>query len=147
MSVLSAIFDSTRRDLSRARVLVQEINAFGPQMQQLTDEQMREKTDEFRDRLARGQALDDVLAEAYALVREATWRVLGKRQIRFRVYQPDRSLPDDSILPLDQADEFEATLKRDGRRYDREALHGPFRRPAHGRDHAPLGPHRRDEDR
>ena len=126
MSVLSAIFDSTRRDLSRARALVQEINALGPQMQQLTDEQMRAKTDEFRDRLARGQALDDLVVEAYALVREATWRVLGKRQIRFRVYQPDKALPDDSILPLDRADVFEADLKRDGRRYDRERFMAHF---------------------
>ncbi len=46
-------------------------------MEQLSDEQMRAKTDEFRDRLAHGQTLDEILPEAYALVREATWRILG----------------------------------------------------------------------
>ena len=126
MSVLAAIFDSTRRDLSRARALVQEINAFGPQMAQLTDEQMRAKTDEFRDRLARGETLDDVLVEAYALVREATWHVLGKRQVRFRVYKPDGALPDDLILPFEQADALEEQLKREGRRYDRERFMAHF---------------------
>jgi preprotein translocase subunit SecA len=126
MSVLAAIFDSTRRDLSRARALVQEINALVPQMQQLTDEQMRAKTDEFRDRLARGETLDGLLVEAYALVREATWRILGSRQVRFRVYQEGKSVPDDTILPFAEADGFEANLRRQGLRYDRERFMAHF---------------------
>jgi preprotein translocase subunit SecA len=124
MSVLTAIFDSTRRDLARARALVQQINALGPRMQGLSDEQMRAKTDEFRDRLAHGETLDDLLVEAFALVREATWRVLGKRQVRFHVYRDERALPEEVILPLSQAQAFEQGL--DGLRYQRERYMAHF---------------------
>jgi preprotein translocase subunit SecA len=79
MSILSYLFDATLRELGRARGMVARINELGPEMERLSDEQMRAKTDEFRDRLARGETLDDLLAEAYALVREATWRVEGGR--------------------------------------------------------------------
>ena len=95
-------------------------------MQQLTDEQMRAKTDEFRDRLARGETPDDLLAEAYALVREATWRALGSRQVRFRVYRDGNAVPDDTILPLSEADAFEAKLKPQNLRYDRERFMAHF---------------------
>ena len=126
MSILAAIFDSTRRDLARARALVEQINALGPTMAALSDEQMRAKTEEFRDRLARGQTLDDLLTEAYALAREATWRVLGHRQIRFRVHRPGRAVPEEAILPLEQADEYEARLQQEGVRYERERYMAHF---------------------
>ena len=126
MSVLAAIFDSTRRDLGRTRALVERINAFGPAMEALADAQMGAKTEEFRDRLARGETLDDLLPEAYALVREATWRVLGKRQVRFRIYRDESPLPEEMVLPLSEADSFEAKLRGDARRYDRERFMAHF---------------------
>ncbi len=126
MSVLSAIFDSTRRDLRRAQGLVEEVSSFGPAMQPLSEEQMRAKTDEFRDRIARGETLDDIMAEAYALAREATWRVLGNRQVRFRVYQEGRALPEDTILRVDEADAFEQKLKGQNLRYARERYMAHF---------------------
>jgi len=126
MSVLSLIFDSTRRDLRRAQGLVEEVNGFGAAMQQLTEEQMRAKTDEFRDRLARGETLDEIMAEAFALVREATWRILGNRQVRFRAYHEGRALPDDHIVPVSRADEREQTLKSQGLRYTRERYMAHF---------------------
>ncbi|NBU28216.1 MAG: preprotein translocase subunit SecA, partial [Caulobacteraceae bacterium] len=58
---------------------VARINALEPQMTALTDEQLRGKTVEFRDRLARGETLDSLLNEAFAVVREASRRVLGQR--------------------------------------------------------------------
>jgi preprotein translocase subunit SecA len=126
MSVLSAIFDSTRRDLRRAQGLVEEVNKFGSAMQALADEQMRAKTDEFRDRLAHGETLDDVMAEAFALVREATWRILGNRQVRFRIYHEGRALPEEAILPVAGADAFEQKLKPQGLRYVRERYMAHF---------------------
>jgi len=126
MSILSFIFDATRRELIRARGIVGRINALGPEMQQLTDEQMRAKTDEFRHRLAQGETLDDLLVEAYALAREATWRVEGGRQIRFRVYRENLAVPEEVILPFGQADEFEDRLKQQGARYEREKFKAHF---------------------
>src|SRR5919108_4894073 len=67
------------RELKRLRPLVAEINALEPSIQPLTDAQLREKTVEFRKRLADGTALDDVLPEAFAVVREAGRRVLNMR--------------------------------------------------------------------
>jgi preprotein translocase subunit SecA len=126
MSILSFVFDSTRRDLARARGIVRRINARGPEMRALSDEQMRGKTDEFRDRLARGETLDDLLVEAYALVREATWRQLGNRQVRFRVYRDESRIPEEVILPSEEADHQERRLEADGLHYEREDFMAHF---------------------
>jgi preprotein translocase subunit SecA len=67
------------RELKRLRPLVGEVNAIEPSIQSLSDEQLRAKTAEFRARLAQGETLDDLLVEAFAVVREAGKRVLGMR--------------------------------------------------------------------
>src|SRR5215208_3172393 len=67
------------RELKRLRPLVAEIGALEPTIQALTDEQLRAKTVEFRARLADGETLDDLLVEAFAVVREAGKRVLNMR--------------------------------------------------------------------
>ena len=67
------------REVKRLRPTVAEINALEPQIQPLTDEQLRAKTDEFRKRVADGTSLDDILPEAFAVVREAGKRVLNMR--------------------------------------------------------------------
>src|SRR6187401_164607 len=67
------------RELKRLRPLVAEIGALEAAMQALTDEQLRAKTVEFRERLAKGETLDDLLVEAFAVVREAAKRTLGQR--------------------------------------------------------------------
>jgi preprotein translocase subunit SecA len=67
------------RELKRLRPFVGEINALEPTIQTLTDEQLRAKTVEFRARLANGETLDDLLVEAFAVVREAGRRVLNMR--------------------------------------------------------------------
>lgn len=59
---------------------VDAINALEPEMEALTDEQLKAKTDEFREQLANGAKLDDLLVPAFAVVREASRRVLGLRQ-------------------------------------------------------------------
>ena len=67
------------RELKRLRPLVGEINAQEPSIQALTDEQLRAKTAEFRQRLDQGAAIDDLLIEAFAVVREAGRRTLNMR--------------------------------------------------------------------
>src|SRR6185503_11697608 len=67
------------RDLKRLRPYVAAINAKEPEIQKLSDEQLRGKTAEFKVRLANGETLDDILPDAFAVVREAGWRVLNMR--------------------------------------------------------------------
>ncbi len=67
------------REIKRIRPRVAEINAFEPQIQALSDEQLREKTPELKKRVAEGATLDDLLPEAFAVVREAGRRALNMR--------------------------------------------------------------------
>ncbi|MEE8218861.1 MAG: preprotein translocase subunit SecA, partial [Vicinamibacteria bacterium] len=67
------------RELKRIRPIVEQIGGLEPAIQALTDEQLAARTVEFRERLAKGEALDDILPEAFATVREAGWRVLRMR--------------------------------------------------------------------
>src|SRR3982750_2716320 len=67
------------RELKRLRPIVAEVNALEPSIQALSDAQLRGKTAEFKQRLANGEALDDILPDAFAVVREAGWRVLNMR--------------------------------------------------------------------
>jgi len=67
------------REVKRLTPIVEEINEFEPQMEALSDEQLQAKTPEFRDRLANGETLGDILVEAFAVCREASKRVLGMR--------------------------------------------------------------------
>lgn len=77
MSVVQKIFGThSEREIKRINGLVDKIESLRPEMMELTDEQMRDKTKEFKKRLSEGETLDDLLPEAYALVREAARRVL-----------------------------------------------------------------------
>lgn len=78
MGLVSKIFGThSEREIKRIRPIVDKIVSLRPQMVELTDEQLRGKTDEFKKRLADGETLDDLLPEAYAVVREAARRVLN----------------------------------------------------------------------
>ena len=65
------------RDAKKAQPLVDEINAFFEELKPLSDEALRAKTDEFRKRLADGETLDDIMTEAFAVVKEACRRNVG----------------------------------------------------------------------
>lgn len=79
-TVLSKVFGSKHeRDIKKIQPIVAQINELEPAMKRLTDEQLRAKTAEFKARLQDGETLDDLLVEAYAVVREAAVRVLGQR--------------------------------------------------------------------
>ncbi|WP_068777462.1 preprotein translocase subunit SecA [Paenibacillus sp. FJAT-26967] len=71
--------DSNEREIKRYQKTVQVINGLEPEISALSDEQLKGKTVEFRERLDKGEDLDDLLPEAFAVVREASKRVLGKR--------------------------------------------------------------------
>ena len=78
--LLKKIFGSRNdRLLKQYNQIVKRINALEPSLQGLSDEALRAKTDEFRQRHANGESLDDLLPEAFAVVREAGKRVLGMR--------------------------------------------------------------------
>jgi preprotein translocase subunit SecA len=78
--VLSRVFGTKHdRDVKKVQPIVAQINELEPMIKKLTDEQLRAKTDEFKDRLQKGETLDDLLVEAFAVVREAAIRVLGQR--------------------------------------------------------------------
>ncbi len=78
MSLKDKIFGShSDKEIKRIKPLVDRIVALRPEMMEMTDDQMKAKTAEFKERLADGETLDDILVEAFALVREATRRQLG----------------------------------------------------------------------
>ena len=78
MKLIEKIFGThSSRELKRIMPLVKKIEDLRPSMQALTDEQLKDKTREFKERLANGETLDDLLPEAFATVREASKRVLN----------------------------------------------------------------------
>ena len=86
MSVISKVFGTrSEREVKRISKLVDRIEALRPEMQKLSDEELKGKTREFKNRLAEGETLDDLLPEAYATVREAAKRVLGMEHYRVQL--------------------------------------------------------------
>ena len=86
MSVFSKIFGThSQHEVKRILPLVDKIEAMGPEYEKLTDAELQAKTAEFKERLANGETLDDLLPEAYATVREAATRVLGMRHYRVQL--------------------------------------------------------------
>ncbi len=78
-SWLGKLFDSNEREISRLKPLVQQINDLEPQFQGLSDDELKAKTAQFKQRLAEGETADDLLPEAFAAVREASRRTIGLR--------------------------------------------------------------------
>jgi preprotein translocase subunit SecA len=79
LGILRNLFDDNAREVRKLQKIVDQINALEPEIKALSDQQLRAKTDEFKARLAEGETLDDLLPEAFAVVREAARRVLGMR--------------------------------------------------------------------
>ncbi len=78
MGLAEKIFGThSDHEIKRIKGTVSKIEALRPEMQKLSDEELKAKTTEFKERLAKGETLDDILVEAYAVVREAAKRVLG----------------------------------------------------------------------
>ena len=86
MGIIEKIFGThSENELKRIYPIVDRIEALEPEMQALSDEELKGKTREFKDRLAEGETLDDILPEAYAAVREAAYRAIGMKHYRVQI--------------------------------------------------------------
>ena len=86
MNMFSKVFGTrSQREVKRIMPLVEKIESLRPDMQKLSDEELRGKTREFKKRLEEGETLDDLLPEAFAVVREAGKRVLGMEHFRVQL--------------------------------------------------------------
>ena len=86
MNMFSKVFGTrSQREVKRIMPLVEKIESLRPDMQKLSDEELKGKTREFKKRLEEGETLDDLLPEAFAVVREAGKRVLGMEHFRVQL--------------------------------------------------------------
>ena len=86
MSLMEKIFgDLNEKALKKIYPIADQVMALEPEMEKLSDQELRNKTPEFKERLAAGETLDDLLPEAFAVCREAAWRALGMKHFRVQV--------------------------------------------------------------
>ena len=86
MGILSALFGSKdTRELNKLKKTADKVMALEPKFQAMTDEELAACTQQYKDRYAAGEKLDDLLPEAFATVREASWRVLGMKHFYVQV--------------------------------------------------------------
>ena len=82
MSIFDKIFGTySDRELKRIRPIADKVMALEDDMAKLSDAELKAKTPEFKERLKNGETLDDLLPEAFAVMREASWRVLGNETL------------------------------------------------------------------
>ena len=86
MGIIEKVFGThSEREVKRVLAIVDKIEALEPEYIKLTDEQLKAKTTEFKNRLTNGETLDDILVDAYAAVREAAKRAIGQRHFRVQL--------------------------------------------------------------
>ncbi|MDO5377668.1 MAG: preprotein translocase subunit SecA [Clostridia bacterium] len=85
MGFFSKLFDPSKGEIKRLQKMVDQIDSFEEAHKRLSDGELRAKTTEFKERLEKGETLDSLLPEAFSVVREATFRVTGKRQFRVQM--------------------------------------------------------------
>ena len=89
-TLIDKIFGTkSERDLKKIQHYVDDANKFTAEFEHLTDDQLKAKTQEFKDRLAKGETLDQLLPEAFAVVRLAAQRVIGLRPYDCLLYTSD----------------------------------------------------------
>ena len=79
MGLFKSLFDHEYKELKRFSKIADQIDALDDEMKSLSDDELKAKTVEFKERLKNGETLDDLLVEAFAVVREASFRVLGEK--------------------------------------------------------------------
>ncbi|WNS75071.1 preprotein translocase subunit SecA [Bacillus sp. DTU_2020_1000418_1_SI_GHA_SEK_038] len=77
LGILNKVFDQNKRELKRLTKIAEQVEAYAADMEKLSDDELRGKTDEFKARYQKGESLDNLLVEAFAVVREGARRVLG----------------------------------------------------------------------
>ncbi|WP_313237983.1 preprotein translocase subunit SecA [Sporosarcina ureae] len=85
LGVLNKMFDPNKRDLKRLEKIADQVELLADDMEKLSDEQLTAKTDEFKERYQQGETIDDLQPEAFAVVREASRRVLGLYPFRVQI--------------------------------------------------------------
>ena len=85
MNILRRLFDHEYKELKRFGVLADSIEALSSEYSELSDEKLKTKTNEFKERLVNGETLDDILVEAFATIREAAKRVIGEYPFRVQL--------------------------------------------------------------
>ena len=86
MGFFEKIFGThSQNELKRIYPIADRIEALDEDMQKLSDDELKNKTKEFKERLANGETLDDIMVEAYAVVREAAWRAIGMKHYRVQL--------------------------------------------------------------
>ena len=79
MNILKKLFDHEYKELKRFNKIAEQVMALDEQYSKLTDTELQNKTDEFKNRLANGETLEDILVEAFATAREAAFRIIGEK--------------------------------------------------------------------
>ena len=85
MGLFKNLFDYETKELKRINKIVDEIEALDEDMQKLKDVEFKAKTEEFKERIKKGETLDDILVEAFALAREACYRGIGEKPFRVQL--------------------------------------------------------------
>lgn len=85
LGIFNKVFDPNKRELKKIEKIADAVDSYSKEMEALTDEQLQQKTTEFRERLNNGETLDQIQPEAFAVVREAAKRVLGMFPYRVQV--------------------------------------------------------------
>ena len=86
MGLMEKIFGTySERELKKIEPLVDKVMNLESEMEKLSDNELKDKTEEFKNRIKNGETTDDLLPEAFAVVREAAWRVLGMKHFRVQV--------------------------------------------------------------
>src|SRR3989344_7214503 len=79
LNIFSKLLDTNQREIERLEKIVSKINNLESQAKKLNDADFAKKTEFFKEDIAKGKTLEEILPDAFALVREAAWRVLGQR--------------------------------------------------------------------
>jgi preprotein translocase subunit SecA len=79
LNIFSKLLDINQRELDRISKIVEKINSLEPKIKKLKDKDFSKKTQELKEKVLQGDPLENILPEAFALVREAAWRAIGQR--------------------------------------------------------------------
>ena len=85
MNILKKIFDHEYKELRRFRTIADKVMSLEEEYANLTDTELQDKTEQFKDRLSKGESLEDILVEAFATAREASFRVIGERHFYVQI--------------------------------------------------------------
>ena len=85
VGILNKVFDLNKRELKRLTKMANQIDALAAEMEKLSDDELQGKTEEFKTRYQNGETVDDLLPEAFAVVREGAKRVLGMYPFRVQL--------------------------------------------------------------